>query len=45
MKTHRLALIPGDGIGVDVTEAAMAVVQTAARHHGFGIATQILDWS
>lgn len=45
MKTHRLALIPGDGIGVDVTEAAMAVVQTAARHHGFGITTHSLDWS
>src|SRR5690606_14738457 len=23
MKTHKLALIPGDGIGVDVTDAAM----------------------
>ncbi|MDO8538997.1 MAG: isocitrate/isopropylmalate family dehydrogenase [Opitutaceae bacterium] len=27
MKTHRIALYPGDGIGVDVTDAAVAVLR------------------
>jgi len=45
MKTHRLALIPGDGIGVDVTEAAMAVVEAAARKYGFGVQATRFDWS
>ncbi|MDR7126657.1 tartrate dehydrogenase [Pseudotabrizicola sp. 4114] len=45
MKTHNLALIPGDGIGVDVTDAAMAVVQAAARVHGFAIRSQSFPWS
>lgn len=45
MKTHNLAVIPGDGIGVDVTDAAMAVVQAAARRHGFAIQAQSFPWS
>jgi tartrate dehydrogenase/decarboxylase/D-malate dehydrogenase len=45
MKTHRLALIPGDGIGVDVTDAAMAVVEAAARNHGFSVQATRFDWS
>lgn len=45
MKTYELALIPGDGIGVDVTAAAMAVVEAAAARHGFGINSQQFDWS
>lgn len=45
MKTYRLALIPGDGIGVDVTDAAMAVVEAAARRHGFGVAAERFGWS
>ena len=31
MKTYNLALIPGDGIGVDVTDAAMEVLGAAAK--------------
>ena len=31
MKTYNLALIPGDGIGVDVTDAAMKVLGAAAK--------------
>lgn len=45
MKTHRLALIPGDGIGVDVTQAAMAVVEAVARRHGFVVQAQGFGWS
>ncbi|MDD7972997.1 tartrate dehydrogenase [Roseinatronobacter sp. HJB301] len=45
MTTYRLALIPGDGIGVDVSDAAMAVVQAAARKHSFDVQATRLDWS
>lgn len=45
MRTHRLARIPGDGIGVDVPNAARAVDEAAAGRHGFAIAAQSLDWS
>ena len=45
MTTYTLAVIPGDGIGVDVTDAAMTVVSAAARRHGFAVAPQRFDWS
>ena len=45
MKTHRLALVPGDGIGVDVTDAAMQVVDRAAKTHGFGVSATWFNWS
>ena len=31
MKPYSIALIPGDGIGRDVTAAAWTVLETAAR--------------
>ncbi|GGO53519.1 tartrate dehydrogenase/decarboxylase / D-malate dehydrogenase [Roseovarius pacificus] len=45
MITYRLALIPGDGIGVDVTDAAMAVLNVAARRYGFTLETESFPWS
>lgn len=45
MNNYKVALIPGDGIGADVTAAALAVVQDAARRHGFTIQTTPFDWS
>lgn len=45
MKTYELAVIPGDGIGVDVTDAAMQILTAAAARHGFALAPQRFDWS
>ncbi|MGQ3485881.1 tartrate dehydrogenase [Roseovarius pacificus] len=45
MTTYRLALIPGDGIGVDVTDAAMAALKVAARRYGFALETESFPWS
>jgi tartrate dehydrogenase/decarboxylase / D-malate dehydrogenase len=45
MKTYKLAVIPGDGIGVDVTDAAMQVLTAAAAVHGFALAPRRFDWS
>jgi len=39
----RVALMPGDGIGVEVTEAATAVLGKLARRHGLGLATETLE--
>lgn len=45
MQDYKIALIPGDGIGVDVTVATMAVLDTAAERFGFALETQHFPWS
>ncbi|GHG96164.1 tartrate dehydrogenase [Pseudodonghicola xiamenensis] len=45
MKTHKLALIPGDGIGVDVTDATMEVLAAAGTQFGFALETETFPWS
>jgi tartrate dehydrogenase/decarboxylase / D-malate dehydrogenase len=45
MKTYRIALIPGDGIGRDVTEAAWSVLQKAAGASGFVLDGEKFPWS
>jgi len=45
MTTHTIALIPGDGIGGDVTDATMQVLTAAAGHYGFVIDATRFDWS
>jgi tartrate dehydrogenase/decarboxylase/D-malate dehydrogenase len=44
MKQYNLAVIAGDGIGQEVTPAALAVVEAAARRHGFAVRTTALPW-
>ncbi len=45
MRTHRIAVIPGDGIGVEVTVEACRVVDAAARASGFEVDWTAYDWS
>ncbi|OWV72730.1 tartrate dehydrogenase [Rhizobium sp. R339] len=45
MTTYRIALIPGDGIGRDVTAAAWSVLQKAADKAGFTLDSQEFPWS
>ena len=45
MKNYRIALIPGDGIGVEVTDAAMSVLDLAAERFGFGLERTRFGWS
>ena len=45
MNTHTIALIPGDGIGRDMTAAAWSVLQKAAGKHGFGLKGTEFPWS
>src|SRR5918994_3740906 len=45
MKTYNIALIPGDGIGKDVTESAWQVMQAAAKRGGFALYGKSFPWS
>jgi tartrate dehydrogenase/decarboxylase/D-malate dehydrogenase len=43
--THRIALIPGDGIGQEVCPAAREVLDTVGRRHGVALHYDEFDWS
>jgi tartrate dehydrogenase/decarboxylase/D-malate dehydrogenase len=43
-RTHRIALIPGDGIGTEVTPAATAVLDDAAERFGFALTYDEYPW-
>ncbi|MGG5890349.1 isocitrate/isopropylmalate dehydrogenase family protein [Falsiroseomonas sp. HC035] len=38
----RIAVMPGDGIGVEVTDATTAVLEKLVRRHGLGLRTETL---
>jgi len=40
--TVHVAVLPGDGIGTEVTAAALAVLEPLAKRHGIGISTETL---
>ena len=44
MATYDIAVIPGDGIGPEVTEAAMGVLDRLGDRHGFGLERTVYDW-
>jgi tartrate dehydrogenase/decarboxylase/D-malate dehydrogenase len=45
VKTHRVALYPGDGIGVDVVDATVAVLAAVEKKlGGFQLAYERFDW-
>ena len=45
MKTYRIAVIAGDGIGREVVPAGIQVLETAASHNGFGLDITEFPWS
>jgi tartrate dehydrogenase/decarboxylase/D-malate dehydrogenase len=42
---HRIAVIPGDGIGGEVVPEGQRVLEAAARRFGFEVAWSEFDWS
>ena len=44
-KTHRIAVIPGDGIGRETMPEALRVMDAASRRFGFGLKLDEYDWS
>jgi tartrate dehydrogenase/decarboxylase/D-malate dehydrogenase len=45
MKTHKIAVIAGDGIGKEVTPEGMRVVETAARRFNINLEFTTMDWA
>ncbi len=45
MSGHRIAVIPGDGIGTEVIEAARTVLDAACARHGVTLDYTEFDWS
>ena len=45
MKTLRIAVIPGDGIGKEVIPAGISVLEAAGRRHGVQFEWHWFDWS
>lgn len=43
-RTYVIDAIPGDGIGVDVTEAAMTCIDAVATRNGFAVNWRMRDW-
>jgi tartrate dehydrogenase/decarboxylase/D-malate dehydrogenase len=44
-RTHRIAVIPGDGIGKETTPEGLRVLDAAARRFGFELELTQYDWS
>src|SRR4051794_12766667 len=38
----RIAVLPGDGIGTEVTDATLSVLEPLAQRHGIGLSTETL---
>ncbi len=45
MKAHRIAVIPGDGIGKEVVPEGLRALEAAARRFGIGFEWREFDWS
>jgi tartrate dehydrogenase/decarboxylase/D-malate dehydrogenase len=45
MKSYSIAVIPGDGIGKEVTHEALKILKALADKHGFKIETREFEWS
>jgi tartrate dehydrogenase/decarboxylase/D-malate dehydrogenase len=44
-KTHRIAVVPGDGIGKETVPEALKVLDAASRRFGFNLQYAHYDWS
>ena len=45
MHTYKIALIPGDGIGIEVIEAGWQVLQAVSEHFDFELDGETFPWS
>ncbi|MFN3430222.1 MAG: tartrate dehydrogenase, partial [Candidatus Sericytochromatia bacterium] len=43
-RTHRIAAIPGDGIGQEVLPVALGILEDLAARHGFQLAVTTFPW-
>ena len=45
MKTHKIAVIPGDGIGKEVMPEGLRVVEAAAKRFGIALEFKHIEWA
>jgi len=45
MNAYRIAVIPGDGVGTEVSDEAVRILRAAGAIHSFEVATETYDWS
>ncbi|NIA24053.1 MAG: 3-isopropylmalate dehydrogenase [Gammaproteobacteria bacterium] len=45
MPQYRIAAIPGDGVGAEITQEATRILNAAAQIHGFDVELESFDWS
>ena len=45
MKTHRIAVMPGDGIGKEVVPEGLRALETAASRFGIAFEFAHFDWN
>ena len=45
MHSYRIAVIPGDGVGAEISEEAVRILDATADVHGFEVETDTFDWS
>ena len=44
MKTYQIAVIPGDGIGTEVTREGIKILDAVSNKYGFKVQTENFDW-
>ena len=44
MKNYRIAVVPGDGIGLEIVPIGLNVLKVAAKKNGFSLETDFFDW-
>src|SRR5882672_6398629 len=44
-RTHRIAVLPGDGIGKETVPESLKVLDAASRKFGFGLHLTLYEWS
>ncbi|MCX8036427.1 MAG: tartrate dehydrogenase [Candidatus Sumerlaeia bacterium] len=44
MKSYRIAVVPGDGIGNEIVPVGLEILQTVAERHGFQLQIQTFPW-
>lgn len=44
MKTYKIAVVPGDGIGPEIVPVGLSVLNAAADKYGFSLKTDFFDW-
>ena len=44
MRTHRVAALPGDGIGPEVLEAGLAILEALEKSEGYALNTVRFPW-